>query len=63
MQGDYSPIILDGDTIFKTLNFEEIVRKEFSEQYSGNYEIWRPRHNKIALFDNFHHKISHNILD
>ena len=54
------PIILDGDLIKKSLNFEEFIKDTFSHQYNGDYDIWIKQINRILIVDNYNHKISSN---
>jgi len=58
----YTPIFLDGNSIHKTLNFEDLFKKEFSKQMNGDFDAWMKLDNKIALIDNYNHNISCNII-
>ena len=54
--------MLDGDSIFKSVNFEQIFRQEFGRQIKGSFDEWLLKNNKAVLIDDFHHKISRNII-
>jgi hypothetical protein len=60
---EYSPILVDGNTIYKTLNFKEHFKNEFSKQISGDFDTWIKMDNKVAIIDNYHHKISSKLID
>lgn len=59
----YNPILLNGETIFKSKNFEEIIKKAFYHQFTGDYRIWKEKRKKIVIVDNYHHKISSNMIE
>ncbi len=59
----HHPIILDGLSIHKTVNFEEVIKKEFVRQMTGDFTSWLKLESKIVIIDNFHHKISLKFLD
>ncbi len=59
----YNPILLDGEIIYKSKNFEEIIKKAFNYQFTGDYRIWKEKRKKIVIIDNYHHKISSNIIE
>lgn len=63
IQMGYNPILLDGEMIFKSKNFEEIIKKAFNYQFTGDYRIWKEKRKKIVIVDNYHHKISSNIIE
>lgn len=60
---DYSPLYLDGMSIFKTRNFGDHFEREFYSQMTGDFGAWMECSDKVALIDNFHHGISNNILE
>jgi hypothetical protein len=60
LKGKYSPILLDGTTIYKSINFDEHFKREFSRQMTGDFEVWEKMDNKVVIIDNYHHKISSN---
>jgi hypothetical protein len=62
LRNKYAPILLDGNTIFKTLNFEDHIKKEFDKELTGDFDAWINKDNKVAIIDNYHHQISSNIL-
>lgn len=58
----YTTLLLNGNNIHKTLDFDEYFRGEFSKQMNGNFNNWMKLENKVVLIDNFNHNISHNII-
>jgi hypothetical protein len=58
----YSPILIDGNSIHKTLNFEDDIKKEFNRQMVGDFATWVMLEKKVAIIDNYHHKISSKLL-
>jgi len=59
----FNTILLDGGTIHKTLNFDDHVKKEFAKQMTGDFNCWKSTKNKVAIIDDYQHKISPNIID
>ncbi|TGL04059.1 TIR domain-containing protein [Leptospira bouyouniensis] len=55
-------LLLDGELIKKTINFEKYFKDQFQKQYNGNFELWKSQQNKVVIIDDFHHLISKNIL-
>lgn len=62
LRGQYSPILLDGNAIFKSVNFEQVFRREFGRQMKGSFDEWLLKNNKAVLIDDYHHKISRTII-
>jgi len=61
---DERPVIwLDGSMVFKTINFDEFIEKQFEKQFYGQYDEWKKKVNKIAIIDDYDHKISKNFID
>ena len=61
---DFYPILIDGNTIKKTRNFEEIIQKALREQYENfTLNIFWSKRNKILLIDNYSHSVSDNIIN
>jgi hypothetical protein len=58
----YSPIFIDGLTVHKTINFDDHFKSEFLLQMHGDFESWKQLDNKVAIIDNYHHKISPKLL-
>ncbi len=58
----YMPIFLDGNSIHKTLNFKDHLKKEFEKQMGGDFDAWMKLDNKVALIDNYNHNISNKFI-
>ena len=63
LNGKYSPLLLDGQAIFKSINFEDHFKREFYKEMTGDFEVWKELDNKVAIIDNYHHNISSNIIN
>jgi hypothetical protein len=59
----FSTILLNGNAIHKTLNFDEYLKKEFVNEMDGDFDAWMKLDNKVALIDNFNHRISNKLLE
>ena len=55
-------LLLDGDMIFKTKKFDAMAENAFSLQYQGDFTEYKKVKNKLLIIDNFHHKVSKNII-
>lgn len=62
LNNEYLPILIDGNSMFKTRKFDEYFEKTFYTQFNGDYKIWKSKKNKIAIIDNYEHKISPDII-
>ena len=62
IQPDYSTVLLDGTRIYKSVNYEEILQKEFSQRITGNFDEWLKIKNKAVLIDDFHHRMKRQIF-
>ena len=62
IQPDYSTVLLDGTRIYKSVNYEEILQKEFSQQITGSFDEWLKIKNKAVLIDDFHHRMKRQIF-
>ena len=48
---DRPVILLSGSDITSTRNHEEIISREFRENFRGSYDYWRNRPNKLLIID------------
>jgi len=62
IDNQYLPILIDGNNMYKTIRFDEHFRNVFYFQYNGDYDLWKSRENKIVIIDDYHHRISPNIM-
>jgi hypothetical protein len=62
-EGSYSPLLIDANEIVKTKNFDSVIKKIHQNEYSSQFDKWVVSENKIALVDNFHHKVSNHFLE
>jgi len=56
-------LLLDGDLIYKTLNFDEVAEQEFYKQYNGEYSEYKKLNNRLLVIDKYHHKISTKLVE
>lgn len=60
---DFYPLLIDGDTVKKTRNFDECIQKALVEQYRGlDFKAFNKKSEKILLIDNYSHSISDNFI-
>lgn len=57
------PIWVDGDYIYKTRNFEEIIEEALRKQYLGDVSNYSKTVERTLLVDNYHSKISRDFID
>lgn len=56
-------ILLEGSSIRKTRNFEDLIRKEFEREFMGDFDRWSQKDNRVVLIDNYDHKISNRLIE
>jgi hypothetical protein len=59
---NFSPLLFDGDIIYKTRDFDSMLKQEFISQYDGSIDDYKKNNNKVLLIDNYQHRLSNNIL-
>ncbi len=60
---NFYPVLIDGDTVKKTRNFDECIQKALVEQYESlDFKAFNKKSEKILLIDNYSHSISDNFI-
>jgi hypothetical protein len=60
---DYYPVIINGSSIYKSINYDDFLRDAFYKQYNGEYDDFLKLRNKLILVDDYTHKIQLRFLD
>jgi hypothetical protein len=59
---DYFSLLIEGETIFKRVDFDAIARDTFSKQYEGEYSDFQKSPRRLLIIDDYHHRISPSFI-
>lgn len=62
MNDNIYALVFDGESIYQKTDFDSVASTNFKKQYVGSYSEFLKLDSKVIMIDNYHHKISQNLL-
>lgn len=62
LKKNFCPVLINGASVRRKSGFEKIVMEAYKQQFSGEYRLWLSMKDKVAIVDDFDHRVSPGFL-